>query len=85
MFQVTQGAVDRRTIFDCCVWFQTLAVGESYHLKKSAVQQSVYPTPVCTRTHKSDHVRTIKILYSMSVFGGLRKRENTQQAMISNS
>ena len=33
------------------------------------------PPPVYY-THKNDHVRTLKILYSMSEFGGLRKREN---------
>ena len=38
---------------------------------------SVCPTPVCIRTHQNDHVRTLKILQSMSEFGGLRKHENT--------
>ena len=38
---------------------------------------SVCPTPVCIRTHKNDHVRTLKILQSTSEFGGLQKHENT--------
>ena len=40
----------------------------------------LYPTPVCTRTHKNDDVRTLKILYSMSEFGGFWKHEKTQHA-----
>ena len=30
--------------------------------KRCADSLSVYPTPVCIRTHKNDHVRTLKIL-----------------------
>ena len=46
---------------------------------------SVCPTPVCIRTHKNDHVRTIKILQSMSEYGGLQKHEKTQHALKNNS
>ena len=35
----------------------------------------VCPTPVCIHTHK--HVCTLRILWSMSEFGGLQKHENT--------
>ena len=31
---------------------------------------SLCPTPVCMRTRTKYHVRTLKILYSMSEFGG---------------
>ena len=34
--------------------------------------------PVCIRTHKNGHVRT---LTSMSEFGGLRKQDKTQHAL----
>ena len=43
---------------------------------------SVCPAPVCIRTHKNDHVRTIKILLSMSDFGELRKHEKTHPALV---
>ena len=38
--------------------------------------------PVCIRTHNNDHVRTLKILQSMSDFGGLPKHENTQLSLV---
>ena len=31
--------------------------------------------------HKNDHVRTVKILYSVSEFGGLQKHEQTEHAL----
>ena len=37
--------------------------------------------PVCIRTHKNDQVRTLKILWTMSEFGGFRKHEQTQHAL----
>ena len=37
---------------------------------------------VCIRTHKNDYVRTLKILQSMSEFGGLHKHEKTQHALV---
>ena len=43
------------------------------------------PTPVCTRAIKNDHVHMllmVKILYSMSEFGGLQKHEKTQHALL---
>ena len=46
---------------------------------------NMYTTPVCIRTHKNDNVRTIKILYSISEFGGLREHEKTQHAPKNNS
>ena len=40
------------------------------------------PNPlVCIRTHTKDHVRTLKIMSSMSEFGGLWKHENNQHAL----
>ena len=42
---------------------------------------SVYPAHVYVLTHTNDHVRTLKILLSMSEFGGLRKDEDTQHAL----
>ena len=42
---------------------------------------SVCPTPVCIRTHKNDHIRTLKILYSMSEFDELRKHKKIQQTL----
>ena len=42
---------------------------------------SVCPIPVCIRKHKNDHVRTLKILWSMSEFGGLWQHEKTQHAL----
>ena len=39
-------------------------------------------TPGYIRTHKNDHVRTLKILYSVSEFGGLGKHEKTQNALV---
>ena len=38
--------------------------------------------PVCIRTHKKDHVRTIQILKSMSELVGLRKHEKTQHELV---
>ena len=32
--------------------------------------------PVCIRTHRNDHVRTLKILQSIAKFGGIQKHEN---------
>ena len=45
---------------------------------------SVCPAPVCIiiRKHKNDHVRTLKIMQSMSEFGGLRTHEKTQHALV---
>ena len=43
---------------------------------------SVCPTPVCIRTHITDHVCTLKILQSMSEFGGLWKHKNNQHAPV---
>ena len=37
---------------------------------------------VYIRTHKNDHVRMLKILWSKSEFGGLRKHEKTQHALV---
>ena len=33
---------------------------------------SVCPTPVCIHTHMNDQLRTLKIMKSMSEFGGLQ-------------
>ena len=33
----------------------------------------MFPTPVCIRTHKNDHVSTLNIQWSMSELGRLRK------------
>ena len=35
---------------------------------------------MCLRMHENDHVRTLKIMWSMSEFGGLWKHEKTQHA-----
>ena len=43
---------------------------------------SVCLTPVCIRTHKNDNVLTLKIMKSMPLFGGLRKHEKIQHALI---
>ena len=44
---------------------------------------SVCPIPrVCIRTHENNHVRTLKILLSMSELGGLLKHEETQHALV---
>ena len=45
---------------------------------------SVCPTPVCmyTSTQKNDHARTLKILLSISEFGGLRKHDKAQHALV---
>ena len=40
------------------------------------------PTPVCIRTDKNDHVRSLSIMYSMSEFGGLRKHEEKNQYVL---
>ena len=40
------------------------------------------PTTVCIHMHKNDHVGMLKILWSMSEFGGLRKQEDTQHALV---
>ena len=37
---------------------------------------------ICIRTHEHDCVRTLKILHSMSGFGGLQKHEKTQPARV---
>ena len=37
---------------------------------------------VCIRTDKNDYVRTLKFLYFMSEFGGLRTHEKTQHALV---
>ena len=37
--------------------------------------------PVCIRTHKNDHERTLQSMYSMSEFGGLWTHEKTQRAL----
>ena len=37
---------------------------------------------VCIHRQQNDHVRTLKILKSMSDFGGLRKHEKTQHALV---
>ena len=42
---------------------------------------SMCPTPVCIRTHTNDQVRTLKILWSMSRLGGLRKHEKNKNSM----
>ena len=39
------------------------------------------PPIKCIPMHKNDHVCMLKILYSMSEFGGLRKHEQTQHAL----
>ena len=38
--------------------------------------------PSCIRTHKNDHICTLKILQSMSEFGGLRKHERNQHLLV---
>ena len=43
---------------------------------------SVCPTPVCIRKHTIDHVRTLKIMWSMLEFGGLEKHEKAQHAHV---
>ena len=40
------------------------------------------PTPVCFCTHTNEHVRTLKIVLSMSEFGGLRKHEKIRLALV---
>ena len=37
---------------------------------------------MCIRTRENDYVRTVKILWSMSEFGGLREHEKTQHALV---
>ena len=60
----------------------TRTICESFSESKCCADSlSVCPTPVCIPTHKNDHVRTLKILWSMSKFGGLRKHEKTQHAL----
>ena len=61
---------------------QTLASSIFNFFKCCAVLRLVCPTPdVCIRTHENDHVRTLKILKSMSEFGGLHKHEKTQHSV----
>ena len=50
--------------------------------KGCADSLSVCPTYVCIRTHTENHVRTLKILYSVSELGGLSKHENNQHALV---
>ena len=50
--------------------------------KCCAYSLSVCPIPVCIHTHTNDYARTLKILKSMSEFGGLRKHEKAQHARV---
>ena len=43
--------------------------------KCGAESLSVCPTPECIRTRENDHVRKLKILYSISEIGGLWKHQ----------
>ena len=56
---------------------RTRQICDTFSESKCCADLSECPTPVCIRTHKNDHVRILKILKSMSEFGGLRKHKNT--------
>ena len=65
----------------------TRDIWECFRVQKMLCWLAVgVPNPrVHTHAHKNDHVRTIKILWSMSGFGGLRKHEKPQHALNTNS
>ena len=58
-------------------WWEFFRVKKCY-----ADSLSECPTPVCIHTHTNRHVHTLKILLSMSEFGGLRKHKKTQHALV---
>ena len=54
-------------------------LNEFFKVKNVVLTLSVCPTPVCIRTHKNNHVLTLKMHSpTVSEFGGLRKHEQTQ-------
>ena len=73
--------VERRTQYLMANPIRSTRKMYKFFSKKCADSLSVCPTPMCISTHKNDHVHTLKILWCMSVVGGLQKHEKTQHAL----
>ena len=69
----TQGSNAIRSTRTICEFFRVKNV--------MLTRQCAQPPCVYIHTHKNDHVRMLKIL-SMVEFGGLRKHEKTQHALV---